>query len=94
MSLIDLKLHEARIQDPIYREGYEASNHFVKNGVKNPYEFPEKLDLERIKISSKQDPLTSQEKVRLKELNDAVESTEWSRWSLGNYYRWKRKDKI
>lgn len=82
LETIRFRRHVADLLDPIYKSGYEA-----KGQYNNPYEFLEKLDLERIRIAGLPRALTGGEKERLIELNKEYTATEWARYSRGNHYR-------
>ena len=45
--------------------------------------------MERMRIALVEGDLTEAQKVRLRELNELMEKTEWSRWSYGYYHRWE-----
>jgi hypothetical protein len=81
-----LKLHLECMADPIYKEGYNADNHFNPPFIENPYLFPREDGINLTKLSIK--PILSDEDmINLVKLKNIVDQSEWSRWSKGNYAR-------
>lgn len=80
--------HKEQMADPIYAEGYNAVNHWVKPYPPCPYTFDKELDLARMRIAIIERPLTEAEKQELIRLNELFYKTKWERWTKGNYYRW------
>jgi hypothetical protein len=80
------KRHLKNLEDAIYKEGFEAANHFAPPYIANPYPFPEAASQQRMELSLKP-ILTSEDKVRLQKLNATIDATAWSKWSAENYER-------
>ena len=84
MDTVKAHHEKCMASDPVYRAAYHSPAE-----AKNPYPYPEDLDRERMGIAWVKGPLTEDQKVRLRELNDLMEQTEWSRWSYGHHHRWE-----
>lgn len=84
MDTVKAHHEKCMASDTVYRAAYHSPS-----DAKNPYTFPQDLDMERMRIALVEGDLTEAQKVRLRELNELMEKTEWSRWSYGYYHRWE-----
>lgn len=80
--------HFEGMLDPIYEEGYLATNSWESPYPKCPYRFNKKLGIEQSRIACIERPLTEEEKTKLREINERIARTKWDRWTKGNYDRW------
>lgn len=83
MDELKVNLHHAKmINVPEFREGF-----YAPQGSENPYTFPLKTDLARMKIATKEGDLTGREVKTLTLLNNKFYGTKWSKWSQGYWSR-------
>lgn len=81
LQTIRERMHAERMQDPIYREGYEAEHRI------NPYAFDEELSRKQMEISTIDRPLTQNEREQLRAIGEQMNALPWSRWQHGNHSR-------
>lgn len=75
-----MRMHLEDLKYPEYVEGFNSPE-----DAENPYEFPLEINMEQIRISSIEGPLTEAQNNRLRELGDLMDATPWSKWNIGNY---------
>ena len=84
IKALRLKRHLKDMQDPIYREGFEAPNHFAPPYPKNPYTFPEEISRRLNRLAVKPE-LSKEEVEELVAARTELEDSDWSKWSAGNF---------
>lgn len=85
---LQVRCHDETKSDPVYMEGYNGPNTWEEPYPACPYRFNKKLDLERMRISMVEGPLSGEQRNKLTKLNARFAKTKWDRWQRGNYYRW------
>lgn len=81
----EFRSHESDMGDQIYLDGFMS-----KDDDECPYPYFHDLCLKRRKLVTKE-PFTEADKKELRELNNKIDSTEWSRWNKGRSRREKIK---
>lgn len=81
----EFRSHESDMEDQIYFDGFMS-----KDDDECPYPYFQDLCFKRRELVTKE-PFTESDRKELRELNDKIDATEWSRWNKGRSRREKIK---